>query len=103
MPLPKNRSSKYRVLSRKSAKGETRRVFVRRKSVKASCAVCKSALAGVSTGSRTEKSVSRKFGGHLCHSCTVRVIRDAARVKDKAKRMEDVDLIYKKYVEQLVK
>ncbi len=103
MPLPKNRSSKYRKLMRKSSKGKTRRIFVRRRSIKASCAVCKSALAGVSTGSRTEKSVSRKFGGHLCHACTLRVIRDATRVKDKSKRMEDVDLVYKKYVEQLAK
>lgn len=102
MPLPKNRSSKYKKIARKTPKG-TKEIYVLRKETKASCAICKKALAGVGCGSRTEKTVSRKFGGNLCHTCTERVIKEMARVKDGAKSIEDVDLIYKGYVQQLVK
>ncbi len=102
MPLPKNRSTKYREVSRKTI-GKTKKVYLKGKQSKASCAVCKNNLAGVAAkGSATEKSVSRKFGGHLCHSCTARVIKEAARVKGGSKAMDNVDLIYKKYVQQLV-
>ncbi len=103
MPLPKNRSKKYRKMTRKSTKGVTKRIFLKRKTLSASCAICKSKLAGLSTGSRTEKSVSRKFGGNLCHSCTERVLKEASRVKEGAKTLEDVELIYKSYVQPLVK
>lgn len=102
MPLPKNRSTKYRKMMRKTAKGP-KPVFIKRISFRASCAVCKSKLAGVKPGSKTEKSVFRKFGGHLCHSCTSHVIKEASRVKEKIKSIDDVELIYRKYVQQIVK
>lgn len=103
MPLPKNRSTRYKKMPRKTTKG-TKFIFVRRKAAaKSSCAVCKRQLAGVSFGSKTEKSVSRKFGGHLCHVCSMRVIKDALRVREGAKSIDNVDLVYKKYVEQMVK
>ncbi len=102
MPLPKNRSKKYRRVPRKTSKG-TKIVFIRRRGLKASCAICKANLAGVGLGSKTQKSVSRKFGGHLCHACTSRIIKEVSRVREKAKSMDDVDLIYKSYVQQLAK
>jgi ribosomal protein L34E len=92
MTLPKNRSTRYRKMTRKTPKG-TKPVFIRRKSAKASCAVCKEPLAGIRPGSRTD----------LCHTCSARVIKEASRVREKAKNIEQVDLIYKAYVEKLVK
>lgn len=102
MTLPRNRSTKYRKITRKGPKGPTS-AYVGREKAGASCAVCKVPLAGVRVGSRTEKSVSRKFGGHLCHSCASRVIKEASRVREKAKTMDDVGLVYRKYVQQLAK
>ncbi len=101
MSLPKERSGKYRKMKRKTARG-AKSVFLKRKKAGAACAVCRANLAGVGTGSRTEKSVSRKFGGHLCHACTARIIRDATRVREKTKGVDEVDLIYRSYVQQLV-
>ncbi len=103
MPIPKNRSTKYKKLPRKTSKG-TKFIFVRRKAkLKVSCAVCKKQLAGINFGSKTEKSVSRKFGGHLCHICCARVIKDALRIRERAKNIDNVDFVYKNYVEQIMK
>ncbi len=103
MPLPKNRSTKYRKMKRKTSKG-TKRIFLKRKNKGGvACAVCKETLAGIRPGSRTEKSVSRKFGGHLCHSCSEYVIKEASRIREKMKTIEDVELPYKRYIEQLAK
>ena len=102
MPLPKNRSRKYRNLKRKTAKG-TKTVYKLSKSFVASCAVCKKGLAGIRAGSRTEKTVSRAFGGNLCHSCTERVITEVVRVREKIKNLEDVDLSYRSHVQKLLK
>lgn len=102
MVLPKNRSTKYRKITKKVSKG-TKVVYLKRKKIKVSCAICKSALAGITAGSKTEKSVSRKFGGHLCQKCTTYVIKEASRVRENIKSMENVDLIYKRYIQQLVK
>ncbi len=100
MPLPKNRSRKK--TSRKTPKG-AKIIYFRGKKAKTHCAACKVVLAGVTAGSKTEKTVSRKFGGNLCHSCSEFVIKESVRVRENAKSMEDVDFLYRKYVQQLVK
>lgn len=103
MPLPKNRSTKYRKISRKTTHG-AKIVFLKRKKTGASCGVCGAQLAGIKRGgSKTQKSVSRMFGGSLCHKCSERVIKEAMRVREKVKSIEEIDLIYRKYVEPLIK
>lgn len=102
MPLPKNRSKKYRKMTRKTTNG-SKPVFQRRKSFSASCALCKRKLAGVRPGSRTEKSVSRKFGGHLCQACCERIIKEAVRVKEGEKSLDAVNFDEKKYVQPLLR
>ncbi|MEW6528976.1 MAG: 50S ribosomal protein L34e [Candidatus Micrarchaeota archaeon] len=103
MPLPKNRSKKYKKIARKTSHG-TKVVFIKRKvKLRVSCAICKKQLTGIKFGSKTEKSVSRKFGGCLCHACSVRIIKDASRIAEGIKSIDNVDLIYKNYVERLLK
>lgn len=89
-------------MSRKSPSG-TKRVFLKRASYTAACAICKRRLAGVRPGSATEKSVSRRFGGTLCQDCVSRIFRDASRVREKVMPLEDVELTYRKYVEGVIK
>ncbi|MDD5336961.1 MAG: 50S ribosomal protein L34e [Candidatus ainarchaeum sp.] len=102
MPLPRNRSRKYRVRVRKNVRG-SRTVYKLTREFRASCAICKKNLAGIGTGSHTQKSVSRAFGGNLCHSCSERVIIDVVRVREKIKNLEDVDLSRRAYVQKLLK
>ena len=54
-------------------------------------------------GAKSEKRPERKFGGNLCSKCQAKVVVEAARVKEKAKSIEDVDIIYRKYVEGILK
>lgn len=100
MPLRKNRSTKYRIRTRKTTK-KTKRVFLRRKTSKRKCAICKKNLAPTALDSKPK--ASRKFGNYLCHYCTQMVIKAAVRVENKIIGIESVDLIYKKYVEQMIK
>lgn len=104
MTLPKNRSRRVIKTVRKTAK-RTTQIFVKKRinKTKCSCAICKSALAGIRTGSRTQRSVSRPFGGYLCHLCITRIIKQGLRVNEKAKTMEEVDIVYRKYVQPLIK
>jgi ribosomal protein L34E len=99
MPLPKNRSTKYRQRVRKTSRG-SKTVYLKPKNVGTPrCAVCKSVLSGISAkGSRTQKSVSRIYGGRLCHSCTAKVVVNVARINDKAKSMDDVEIVLRPYV-----
>ncbi|MBU0586023.1 hypothetical protein KJ780_00770 [Candidatus Micrarchaeota archaeon] len=103
MTLPKNRTRKYNVKVRKTNKG-SKKVYSRPKKKGGVCALCSTKLAGISiSGSKTEKSVSRIFGGSLCHSCTEQIIKESVRVSEKEKSIDAVDLSIKKYVQQLVK
>ena len=101
MTQPKNRSNSVRKLNRKTAKG-TKTAYKRRaKKPKASCAICGAKLV-VSKGSKTEKRPSRKFAGTLCHKCAEKVIVYAYRVQEKIMAYEDIDIIYRKYVDMLL-
>ena len=105
MPDTRNRSTSMKKIKRRVPSGESREYYERRKGgKKASCAICKAKLLGVQrTGAKTAKRPERKFGGNLCSKCQSKVVVEAARVKEKAKSIEDVDIVYRKYVEGLVK
>jgi large subunit ribosomal protein L34e len=106
MPNTKNRSTSMKKIKRRVPSGESREYYERRKkgAKKAHCAICKAKLLGVQrSGAKSAKRPERKFGGNLCHKCQAKVVVEAARVKEKAKSIEEVDIIYRKYVEGILK
>lgn len=103
MTKPKNRSTSIRKVKRKVPSGESREYYIRRKKKpKASCAICHSPLRGIGSGSKSERRPTRRFGGNLCHRCSARVLVEAQRVREKAKSLDDVELLYRRYVQGLV-
>ena len=86
--------------------------FRREKTGKHVCALCGRPLHGVPHGrrpsqvrklSKSERRPERFFGGVLCSECARRVLDDAFYVKTGVKRIEDVDLKERKFVEQALK
>lgn len=103
MTKPKNRSTSIRKVKRRVQSGESREYFRRRrKKPRASCALCRSPLRGIGSGAKSERKPMRKFGGNLCHRCSARVLVEAQRVREKTKSIEDVDMLYRRYVQGLV-
>ncbi|MBD3398539.1 50S ribosomal protein L34e [Candidatus Micrarchaeota archaeon] len=105
MPNTRNRSTSMKKIKRRAPSGESREYYERRKkgAKKAHCAICKAKLLGVKkTGAKSTKKPERKFGGNLCHKCQAKVVVEAARVKEGAKSIEDVDIIYRKHVEGIL-
>ncbi len=79
-------------------------VYRKKAKGKAKCALCKSELHGVSMeGAKSQKRVTRIFGGHLCHKCTERLITLATRVKEGTIKMDDVPISMREFVDVLVK
>lgn len=106
MPGTKHRSGSAKKVKRRVPCGESREYYYRAKRTgkKASCAICKCALRAVQNrGAKSSRRPERKFGGVLCAKCQGRVVVEAARVKDKGKSMEDVDIIYRRYVEGIIR
>lgn len=86
--------------------------FRREKTGKHVCALCGKPLHGVPHGrrpaqvrklSKSERRPERLFGGVLCSECVRKVLDDAFYVKTGVKRMEEVDLKERKFVEQALK
>lgn len=101
----KNRSTSMRKVKRRVPSGESREYYSRRKKKdSASCAICRCALRAISfSGAKSSRRPERIFGGMLCPKCQSIVVVEAARVKDKAKTLEDVDIIYRSYVQGILK
>jgi large subunit ribosomal protein L34e len=108
MPKRSDRSkkTKFRRVSGKKSK----RVFVKGKTGKHLCAVCGGVLHGVPHGktpaqvgklSRTERRPTAVFAGVLCSKCRSRVVEEAAKVEAGFKKMDEVELVLKKYVEKV--
>ena len=103
MPRRKDRSTSVRKIKRRAPSGKSREYYRRRKTKpKASCALCAGSLRGLGTGAKSKRRPSRKFGGNLCHRCQAKVLVEAQRVREKSKSMEDVEIIYRKYVQGLI-
>ena len=65
------------------------------------CSVCGKKLSGVSKGAKTLTKPTRILGGILCHSCVERTVKLKSRLEDKAITPDQIDVEYKKYVEQI--
>ncbi len=105
MPLPRNRSRSKRKIFKRTTSG-TKVVYKRRVKGKVHrCAVCHSVLPGTHSlpgMSKSQKRPERLFGGHLCHTCTRKVVLYATRVNTGLITMDDVDIKYRKYVQEMV-
>ena len=86
--------------------------YRREKTGKHVCALCGRPLHGVPHGRRpsqvrklakTERRPERVFGGVLCADCARRVIELAFYVKTGVKRMEDIGIRERRFVEQALK
>ncbi len=85
--------------------------FRREKPSKHKCAICGNELFGVPHGktpsqvrklSKSERRPERVFGGVLCSNCARKVIELAVYVKSGAKKIEELDIRYKPYVESAI-
>ena len=92
--------------------GKVKISYHREKSSKHHCAICKGILHGtahsksvaeVSKLSKTQKRPSVIFGGVLCTKCRKAVMEDSAKVISEMKKIDDVNLKRRKYVEIIVK
>lgn len=67
------------------------------------CTICGSKLHGVEKSTTKSKSrPERPFAGVLCHKCTQQVFMYKTRLEEGSIRPEDIDVRYKKYVDQLM-
>ena len=87
MPRPSLRSRSFRRIKKKIPGGASIIHYIKRNPSKAKCSNCKKELHGVSSLrpsgmknlSKSQKTVSRIFGGKLCASCTKETVKARAR------------------------
>ncbi|MEM2138296.1 MAG: hypothetical protein QW568_04365 [Candidatus Anstonellaceae archaeon] len=105
MSLPKNRSTSVRkVHVRTPKKGTVARYYRRAKGNRHFSAITGERLQGVSSAQGLHKSArrpNRKFGGSLSSKVSSRVITLAARVKEGALKLDEVDISLLPYVKSL--
>jgi ribosomal protein L34E len=108
MPKRSERSKSKKF--RRKASGKAKAVFVRRKTGKHHCPLCKRVLHGVAHGktaaqvrklSKTKRRPTGLFAGVLCGKCRSLIAEEAAKVEAKAKKISEVELRLRKYVEQV--
>jgi len=108
MPTRSERSKKKK--SRRRPGKTSKKVFARGKTGKRKCAVCKKVLHGTPHGkkasevrklSKTKKRPTGLFAGILCGKCRNLVAEEAAKVSSGSKKIGEVELRLKKYVEQV--
>ncbi|MEM0325342.1 MAG: 50S ribosomal protein L34e [Nanopusillaceae archaeon] len=76
-----------RILKRKTPSGKITIIIKKKKGDYAKCAICKKILNGVvrehprdlARINKTQKRVSRIYGGYLCHKCLERLLRSKIR------------------------
>ncbi|MEM3609467.1 MAG: hypothetical protein QW076_00965 [Candidatus Anstonellales archaeon] len=102
MPKPKNRSRSVRKLFKRLPSGKTEIRFKNRKSKSIQRdAVTKEPLQGVSNDkslSKSERTVSRRYGGHLSHKTVQQIIEYATLIEQGEMALKDVPLSLRKYV-----
>ncbi len=101
MPKPSERTTKKRRIFKKTPKGKVKRVVKKKKPAEARCAICGKKLQGGITTKRTAKTKKipgRKYAGHLCHSCTQKVIKLQTRINEGKMYKKDADIKYQKYL-----
>ena len=107
MPNRSDRTKKKKF--RKTGSG-TKRIFVKDKPGKHKCALCSRVMHGTPHGktsaevrklAKTKRRPTALFAGILCNKCRGNIVEEAAKVEAKAKSFDEVELILRKYVEQV--
>jgi len=101
MPRPSERTTKRRKIYKKTTKGKIKKVVKRRITTKAKCAICGKTLQGIKTTkklAKTKKRPGRKYSGHLCSTCTQKIIKLQARINEGKMHKKDADIKYQKYL-----
>jgi len=87
-------------------------IYKEKKHSKHSCALCGKILHGVPHGkspseirklSKSQRRPEVIFGGILCSQCRTIIVEEAVKVKEKNKKIEEIDLNLKPYVEIMIK
>lgn len=96
---------------KRTIKGKSKVYYVREKTSKHHCAICKGILHGTAHGkkvsevsklSKTQKRPSVVFGGVLCTKCRKAIMEDSAKVISEIKDITDVNLKRRKYVKIII-
>ncbi len=101
MPRPSERTTKRRKIYKKTPKGTVKKIVKRRTTTKAKCAICGKTLQGVKTTkglAKTKKRPGRKYSGHLCSTCTQKIIKLQTRINEGKMYKKDADIKYQKYL-----
>ena len=108
MPKRSDRSKKTKF--RRNASGKSERIFVKGKTKKHKCALCKGVLHGVPHSktsaevrklAKTKRRPTALFAGVLCTKCRSKVVVEAAKAEAGIKKIEDIELRLQKYVKQV--
>lgn len=110
MPVEKRRGS-AKARHRVSPGGKPGVIYKLKKPSPALCGLCRSRLHAVprlappelKKLSKTERRPERVFGGILCTRCSGQVLKEAARLKYKVARREEIPITHLKYVAMLEK
>ncbi|MBN2067807.1 MAG: 50S ribosomal protein L34e [Candidatus Diapherotrites archaeon] len=95
---------------RRRPSGKSKQYFVRDRGKKHHCAVCNSVLHGVPHSkkasevkrlSKSQKRPSALFAGTLCSKCRTVVAEEAAKISAGTKKIDEVELKLRHYVERV--
>ncbi|MCX8190354.1 MAG: hypothetical protein N3F05_03975 [Candidatus Diapherotrites archaeon] len=105
--MGKKAKSSRKKIYRRTPSGRVNIYFEKKsKKGKASCALCKSKLAGTKQAkniSKSEKRPSALLAGILCNKCRRVVIEEAIKVREGVKGLKNCDIREIKYIEQALK
>lgn len=104
MPKPMHRSRSLRRLDRVTPQNKHVVHYKRRSNSLPHCAICRKELNGIHEKGRGRSSGtnSRKFGGVLCAKCTGNVIKLASRIEQGEMKLNDISVVDKAYVLQMM-
>jgi hypothetical protein len=91
---PAYRSRSKRKIYRRSPSGKVKITIRERKKENRSCEIC---------GSKINIKKDKKIIGNVCDSCLHTIITYYTRIINNDMKLDDVDLIYRSYVEKLLK
>lgn len=99
-----HRSRSFRRLDRVTPSNRHVIHYKRKKASLPHCAICKKELNGISQSPRGKSTMtnSRKFGGVLCASCSGRVIKLASRIEQGEMKLNDISIVDKAFVLQMI-
>ncbi|MFH0905792.1 MAG: 50S ribosomal protein L34e [archaeon] len=109
MPTQNQRFKKHKTVTTPS--GKRRRLILKKKTQKHTCAICSSVLHGMPHGLRpfevkklkkTERRPENPLASILCNDCRSKVYLDAVELKYKLKTKDDIEHKLRKYVDMVI-